>query len=120
MTSEPYASARARLLGRRQRQQPPRPARRGPAAGALAEPRLVHLPTHASWLNQIEIYFSIVQRKVLDPQRLPRPRRRRAAAAGLRARYEQTAAPFHWRFTRADLNALLRRQAEKDGLARAA
>jgi transposase len=32
-------------------------------------PRLVpvHGPVHASWLNQIEIYFSIVQRKVLTP-----------------------------------------------------
>ena len=28
---------------------------------------LVHAPIHASWLNQIEIYFSIVQRKVLTP-----------------------------------------------------
>ena len=28
---------------------------------------LVHLPTHASWLNQIEIYFSILQRKALSP-----------------------------------------------------
>src|SRR6266542_4616859 len=28
---------------------------------------LVHTPTHASWLNQIEIYFSIIQRKVLTP-----------------------------------------------------
>ncbi len=27
---------------------------------------LVHLPTHASWLNQIELYFSIVQRKVVQ------------------------------------------------------
>ena len=26
---------------------------------------LVHAPVHASWLNQIEIYFSIIQRKVL-------------------------------------------------------
>jgi DDE superfamily endonuclease len=30
---------------------------------------LVHTPVHASWLNQIEIYFSIVQRKVLTPMR---------------------------------------------------
>jgi hypothetical protein len=29
--------------------------------------RLIHLPVHASWLNQIETYFSIVQRKVLTP-----------------------------------------------------
>src|SRR5882762_2500721 len=28
---------------------------------------LVHGPVHASWLNQIEIYFSIIQRKVLTP-----------------------------------------------------
>src|SRR5207249_10914220 len=27
----------------------------------------IHTPIHASWLNQIEIYFSIVQRKVLTP-----------------------------------------------------
>ena len=25
--------------------------------------RLIHLPVHASWLNQIELYFSILQRK---------------------------------------------------------
>src|SRR4029453_1213791 len=35
--------------------------------GAWPNLRLVHLPVHASWLNQIEIYFSIVQRKVLNP-----------------------------------------------------
>jgi len=29
--------------------------------------QLVHAPTHASWLNQVEIYFSIVQRKVRTP-----------------------------------------------------
>ena len=28
---------------------------------------MVHTPVHASWLNQIEIYFSIIQRKVLTP-----------------------------------------------------
>ena len=40
---------------------------------------LVHAPVHASWLNQIEIYFSIVQRKVLTPQRFSRSQRRRRA-----------------------------------------
>jgi hypothetical protein len=29
--------------------------------------RLIHLPIHASWLNQIELYFSIVQGKALTP-----------------------------------------------------
>ena len=28
---------------------------------------LVQLPVHASWLNQVEIYFSVIQRKVLTP-----------------------------------------------------
>jgi len=28
---------------------------------------LVHLPRHASWLNQPEIYFSILARKALTP-----------------------------------------------------
>ena len=28
---------------------------------------VVHTPIHASWLNQVEVYFSIVQRKVLTP-----------------------------------------------------
>lgn len=41
------------------------------AARRLAERHpdlaLVHLPIHASWRNQVEIYFSILQRKVLTP-----------------------------------------------------
>jgi transposase len=32
---------------------------------------LVHTPIHASWLNQVEIYFSIIQRKVLAPNDFP-------------------------------------------------
>ena len=28
---------------------------------------LIHLPLHASWLNQIEMHFSIIQRKLLTP-----------------------------------------------------
>lgn len=41
----------------------------------------VHGSVHASWLNQIEIYFAIVQRKALTPQRLPVVGRRRTATA---------------------------------------
>ena len=33
----------------------------------VSPPDVGHAPLHASWLNQIEIYFSIVQRKVLTP-----------------------------------------------------
>lgn len=46
--------------------------------------RLIHLPIHASWLNQFEIYFSILQRKLLQPQRLPRPDQSRAVDPRLR------------------------------------
>ena len=35
---------------------------------------LVHLPIHASWLNQIEIFYSIVQRKVIKPANFTNPR----------------------------------------------
>ena len=34
---------------------------------------VVHLPVHASWLDQVEIYFSIVQRKVLSPNDFTQP-----------------------------------------------
>jgi hypothetical protein len=35
--------------------------------GAYENLRLIHLPIHASWVNQIEISFSILQRKALTP-----------------------------------------------------
>ena len=61
----------ARLLGRRQRQQPPRRAAAARLQARYPNLILVHLPTHASWLNQIAIFFSIVQRKVLTPNDFP-------------------------------------------------
>jgi hypothetical protein len=68
---------------------------------------MVHLPVHASWLNQVEIYFSIIQRKVLTPNDfadLTAVENRLLAFADL---YNDTAVPFDWRFTRADLEARL-------------
>jgi transposase len=70
---------------------------------------LVHLPVHASWLNQIEIYFSIVQRKVLTPNDFTDLAELEARLLGFQRRYQQTAIPFDWRYTRADLDRLLRR-----------
>jgi len=64
---------------------------------------LVHLPTHASWLNQVEIYFSIIQRKVLTPNDfadLTEVEQRLLAYENL---YNDTARPFAWQFTREDL-----------------
>jgi hypothetical protein len=65
---------------------------------------LVHLPTHASWLNQIEIYFSIIQRKVLTPNDFPDLAAVERRLLAFAARYNDTAMPFRWRFTRADLD----------------
>ena len=64
---------------------------------------LVHLPTHASWLNQIELYFSIVQRKVLTPNDSPNLAAVARRLLAFEARYNDPAVPFNWRFTRADL-----------------
>ena len=70
---------------------------------------LVHLPVHASWLNQIEIYFSIVQRKVLQPNDLSDLAAVEKRLLGFGRHYEQIAQPFEWRFTRDDLDRLLQR-----------
>jgi DDE superfamily endonuclease len=75
--------------------------------------RLIHTPVHASWLNQIEIYFSIVQRKVLTPNdfdSLAAVARRLNEFEDL---YNEIAEPFGWEFTRADMNAWLARIAAR-------
>ena len=72
-------------------------------------PRLVpvHGPVHASWLNQIEIYFSIVQRKVLTPNDFPTLAAVEERLLAFQSHYEAIAQPFEWKFTRRDLAALL-------------
>jgi len=67
---------------------------------------LVHTPVHASWLNQAEIYFSITQRKVLTPNDFPDLATLEENLLAFGRRYEQIAAPFEWKFTRADLDRL--------------
>jgi hypothetical protein len=64
---------------------------------------LVHLPTHASWLNQIELFFSIVQRKALTPNDFPDLAAVEQRLLAFEALYNDTATPFHWRFTRQQL-----------------
>jgi DDE superfamily endonuclease len=63
----------------------------------------VPLPVHASWLNQIEIYFSIVQRKVLTPNDFVDLDEVRGRLLGFESYYAQVAEPFHWQFTTKDL-----------------
>jgi len=67
----------------------------------------VHTPVHASWLNQVEIYFSVVQRKVLTPNDLPSLAKLRDRLLRFHHHYERVARPFKWKFTRTDLAALL-------------
>ena len=68
---------------------------------------LVHTPVHASWLNQAEIYFSIVQRKVVTPNDFADLDTLEAHLLAFGRLYEQITAPFQWKFTRADLDKLL-------------
>ena len=70
---------------------------------------LVHLPVHASWLDQAEIYFSVVQRKVLTPNDFTDLDQIRDRLAAFETRYNAVAKPFNWRFTRTDLDDLLDR-----------
>jgi hypothetical protein len=68
---------------------------------------LVHTPVHASWLNQVEIYFSIVQRKVLTPNDCSSLAELEQRLLAFQCHYERTAKPFKWTFTRHDLHTLL-------------
>jgi len=75
--------------------------------GRYANLTLVHGPVHASWLNQIEIYFSILQRKALTPNDFPSLAALQERIFGFQQYYEEIAMPFEWKFTRKDLNRLL-------------
>jgi transposase len=109
MTSEPYASA-DRVLWIVDNGS----SHRGAAsiqrmAQAWPNAQLIHLPAHASWLDQAEIYFSVIQRKVLTPGDFAGLDQIRDRLAAFEDRYNQIARPFTWKFTRADLSDLLGR-----------
>jgi hypothetical protein len=104
MTQEPYASAtrvfwvvdngsshRGRASVRR-------------LEGAWSNLRLVHLPVHASWLDQAEIYFSIVQRKVSNPNDFTDTDEIGRRLGSFEQRYNAVAEPFDWTFGRDDLD----------------
>ena len=73
---------------------------------------LVNTPVHASWLNQVEIYFSVLQRKVLMPNEHPNLEELKRRILSFQTYYEQVARPFEWKFTRADLNNTLVRTSQ--------
>lgn len=113
MTTEPYASARRVFWvvgngsSHRGQRAVDRLQQRWPNA------RLVQLPVHASWLNQVEIFFSVVQRKVLTPNDFVDLTDVESRLLAFERRYEHTAVPFEWKFTRADLAKLMERLADK-------
>ncbi len=78
-------------------------------AAAWPNAQLVHLPVHASWLNQIEIVFSIIQRKVIKPADFADLDALADRLRRFEDRYNRSASPFDWRFTSKDLAALLER-----------
>jgi Homeodomain-like domain/DDE superfamily endonuclease len=109
MTQEPYASAKRVFWvvdnGSSHRGQAAidRLAKRFPNAV------MVHTPVHASWLNQIEIYFSIVRRKVVSPNDFTSLDQVEDRLTAFEQRYNATARPFRWKFTPADLEDLMAR-----------
>jgi transposase len=109
MTAEPYASAR-RVFWIVDNGS----SHRGAAsvkrmASTWPNAQLIHLPTHASWLDQAEIYFSVVQRKALTPNDFTSLDQIRERLTAFEARYNAIATPFSWKFTRTDLHDLLNR-----------
>ena len=82
-------------------------------SGSRGKIQLRCYPIHASWLNQIEIYFSIVQRKVLTPNDFLSLVQLEQRLLAFQKHYQQTASPFQWTFTRKDLNALLTKLSTK-------
>lgn len=80
----------------------------------------VHSPVHASWLNQIEIYFSIVQSKALIPNDFSSPSDVEDRLLRFQEYYETVARPFEWKFTRADLDNLMKKMETNPALLRPA
>jgi transposase len=75
---------------------------------------MIHTPVHASWLSQIEIFFSIIQKKAVTPNDFPSLEKLSETLLAFVDRYNQTAEPFSWKYTAADLADLLRRISEHE------
>jgi transposase len=76
---------------------------------------LVHTPIHASWLNQVEIFFSILERKLLTPNDFDDLDDLETRILAFQAYYESIAKPFEWKFTRDDLKRVLAKLSMQTG-----
>jgi len=117
MTTEPYASAHRVywVVDNGSSHNGARSVER--MSEAFPRATLVHLPVHASWINQVEVFFSIVQRKVVKPQDFPDLPTLEQRLLAFQDRYNHTAQPFDWRYTRKDLNNYLDRLAAHENQA---
>jgi DDE superfamily endonuclease len=109
MTSEPYASAKRVFWVVDNGSSHAGQASIERLEGAWENLRLIHLPIHASWLNQVELYFSIVQRKALTPNDFASLEELGERLLSFGRRYRGIARPFQWTFTRRDLDRVLAR-----------
>ncbi|WAX81045.1 IS630 family transposase [Streptomyces sp. KMM 9044] len=109
MTQEPYASAKRVfwVVDNGSSHRGKKAADR--LTSAFPNAVMVHTPVHASWLNQVEIYFSVVQRKVVSPNDFTDLAQVRDRLRSFEDRYNATAQPFQWKFTTSDLDDLLAR-----------
>jgi hypothetical protein len=120
MTSEPYASAKRVFWVVDNGSSHAGMASIKRLEGRWRNLRLIHLPVHASWLNQIEIYFSILQRKALTPRQFASLAELENRITSFQADWQRDATPIDWRYTRRDLNRLLDRINHHDQLPNAA
>jgi transposase len=109
MTQQPYASAKRVFWVVDNGSSHAGQASIARMSSAWPTATLVHLPVHASWLNQIEIVFSVIQRKVVKPADFAGLDDLAQRLTDFQPRYNAAARPFDWRFTRADLDDLIRR-----------
>ncbi len=85
-------------------------------SGAYANLVLVHTPVHSSWLNQVEVYFSVVQRKVLDPNEFASLEEVQERLRLYEALSNGQPRPFQWKFDRTKLAAFLQRLEARQAL----
>ncbi|MFI9629622.1 transposase [Streptomyces sp. NPDC052042] len=106
MTTEPYASARRFfwIVDNGSSHRDKKTIDR--LTTAFPNAVMVHTPVHASWTNQIEIFFSIVQRKVISPNDFTDLNQVRDRLRAFESRYNATPQPFQWKFTTCDLDDL--------------
>ena len=114
MTSEPYASARRVFWIVDNGSSHAGQSSITRINDAYENAHLIHLPVHASWLNQAELLFSIVQRKALTPNDFTDLDALTARLLAFGEHYRQIAQPFQWTFTHDKLDRVLARIADRE------